>query len=208
MQPRFMYEEAQAVLDTFARNPKRLRSFARTYRKLKFMLAAYAFVDFDSRKGDEEGSKELALSYAWEDLQVAFTGHGEMVLGGCILQLWANLRKKEHALFRKAIMKAFKAAEEATSEEAPRRYLHQYRVKPPRKPEEDWDLPCILPMSGVMLADWAIDSDEDPEEVTQQWSWLEMADRSEHTSYDPHIEMGHGQEWQPTRRHLRLVEEP
>ena len=199
---RFAYEEAQAVLDAFARDDKRMLAFKRAYRKLKFMAAAYAFLDFDSRKGDENERKELALSYAWEDVQVAFTGHGEMALGGCILQMWANLRKREHGAFRKAITEAFQAAEEATPKEAPRRYLHQYRTKPPRMPEEDWNLPCILPMSGVLLTEWAVDSDEDPEEVAEQWAWLEMADRSEHTGYDPHAPRA-----PRVRGHLRLVED-
>ena len=204
MQPRFMYEPAQAVLDDFAHNPKRMLAFRRAYRKFKFVVAAYAFIDFDSRRLDSKEGKELALSYAWEDAQMAFTGHGEMALGGCILQMWANLRTKEHDQFRKAIVRAFEAAEKATPAEAPRRYLHQYRTKPPRKPSEDWNLPCILPMSGVLLEDWALDSDEDPEEVAEQWMWLEMADRAEHTGYDPHVELTPRS---PRRGHLRLVED-
>lgn len=205
MQPRFAYEEAESILDNFAQHPKRVLAFKRAYRKLKFMVAAYAYLDFDNRRDASEERNELALSYAWEDVQMAFTGHGEMALGGCILQMWANLRSKEHASFRTAIIRAFKAAEEATPPEAPRRYLHQYRTKPPRLPSEDWNLPCILPMSGVLLTEWAVDSDEDPEEVAEQWMWLELADRNEHTGYDPQGAVAVAAE--SKYGHLRLVED-
>lgn len=175
---RFAYEEAEELLDEFAEGPRPL-AFQRAYRKFKFAVAAYAYIDFSNRKELEEEEQKLALSKAWEDAQMAFTGHGEMALAGSILQMWANLQGQEKTAFRKVLREAFRRAEEATPDDAPRRYLHKYRLKPPRKPEQDWTLPTILPMEGQKLRDWAIDHNEDPEEVAYQWHWLEIADRRE-----------------------------
>jgi hypothetical protein len=173
----FAYEVARAALDRFAADPKRLRAFRRTYSKLKYIAVVYAYCDHTAT---DNADKARAMAYAWEDIQLAFTGHGEWAIGGCILQLWANLRKSEEKEFFALVKEAFARAEEATSVEAPRRYLHTYRLKPPLRPDQDWTLPTILPVSGAPLRDWAFDNNEDPDDVTHQWAWLEVADRAEH----------------------------
>jgi hypothetical protein len=199
---RFAYEVAEKELDAFAAKEGTL-SFKRSYRKLKFMLAAYAFVDFDNRYASCEEAKDRAMSFAWEDVQMAFTGHGEWALAGCILQMWTCLSPKKQARFFEVVKAAFEAAEEATSPEAPRRYMHRFRTKPPRKPGENWTLPTILPMSGKTLSDWALDNGEDPREVLREWYWLERADRAQYSGMEtPEPEPGKGPE---KRARLRLV---
>jgi hypothetical protein len=169
----FVYEEAEKLLDAFAAGPRPM-AFKRAYVKFKFMIAAYAYIDF-STPGRRPSGKELA--YAWEDVQMAFVGHGEQALIGTIIQLWVTLSPEDQFLFAQVIKEAFGRAEVATIESASRRYLHRYRVKPVRLPEEGFDLPTILPVRGVQLRDWAIDSGQDPDQAEEQWYWLEFADR-------------------------------
>lgn len=205
MPQRFIYEEAERELDRFAASISS-RAFTRAYRKLKFFLRVYAFIDYGSRKEMSEPEQARAMSYAWEDLQMAFTGHGEWTLQGCVLHLWSLLGTREEEKFYRAIKQGFEAAEEATPAEAVRRYLHKYRTKPPRKPSQDWNLATILPMSGKVLEEWALDEGEDPAEVLEQWHWLEVADRAETKGYDPYTgEQGKTDLRQAKRAHLRLV---
>lgn len=173
---RFAFEEAEAVLDAFAASSERRAQFRRAYRKFKWLIAAYACLDFaQSNKPSAQ-----AFSYAWEDAQMAFTGHGEAILVGAVLQMWVYLDEgKESKAFSKAITKAFKKAEKATDPEVKRRYFREYRLKPPRTPEEGFDLPTIIPVWGPKTVDWALDEGEDLPSVLDEFSWLEEADRYE-----------------------------
>jgi hypothetical protein len=170
---RFAYEEAETILDSYAESSKRTVQFRRGYKKFKFAIHAVAFVDFDYGKRPEE----LNLSYAWEDVQVAFFGYGEPSLTGCILQLWAHTPKKERNRFERAVHDAFQAAEKATGDNVSRRYLSRWRRKPVRRPEQGFNLPTILPCNGPRLKDWAEDEGEDFDAVQDQLFWLELADR-------------------------------
>lgn len=200
----FAYEEAEHMLDAFAADPKRLRAFARAYRKLKFMAAAYAFCDYMPRKASAE-DKRRGMAYAWEDIQIAFTGRGEWALHGCLLQMWSYLRPREHKAFARLVEEAFTRAEELTHMDAPRRYLPEYRRKPPRLPEEDWDLPTLLPMSGAVLHDWALDSGNDPADVEHEWAWIEVAEREQQFTASPAAPDPSSRR-EKKRSHLHLVQ--
>jgi hypothetical protein len=174
---RFAYEEAEGLLDQFAAGP-RFAAFRRAYRKFKHVLMSYAFVDYmDGDRLDDAEAIKHAVALAWEDAQMAFVGHGESALTGAVIQLWATLENSEHDLFFETIKEAFLRAERATASTTPRMYLAQYRKKKPRRPEQGFTLRIILPMAGVKLRDWAVDAGKDPDEVEEQWAWLERADR-------------------------------
>jgi hypothetical protein len=170
---RFAYEEAEAVLDAFASSPKRTKQFVRAYRKFKYLVTAYAYLDF----AHEKPPNDLALSYAWEDAQVAFTGHGEASLIGCVIHMWVHVLQDDKAQFKRTIEEAFRKAEAATDPDLPRRYISRWRDKPARTPEEQFNLPAILPVWGAKTDDWALDNGEDPVELSDQLMWMERADR-------------------------------
>lgn len=169
----FAFEEAERVLEAFARGP-RPAAFRRAWVKFRFMLLAYAYVDH-STAGRRPGRQELA--WAWEDAQMAFVGHGEQCLIGAVIQLWVTLAAADQKAFAAVVKEAFDGAEAATPKRAPRRYLSRYRRKPVRLPEEGFVLQTILPVRGPSIREWALDQDMDPDAVEEQWYWLELADR-------------------------------
>lgn len=181
---RFAYEEAETVLDEFAAAPDRYAAYRRAWRKFKFMLACYAFVDFSDDSDRGVGAlrrkilTEAALTAAWEDAQMAFTGQGDSALTGAVIGLWSALRPEEHDLFFKVVKEAFKRAEEATSPEVVRRYMSRFRLQPPRRPEQGFNLSVVLPTGGPSLRDWAADEGQDPDEIEEQWYWLAVGDRN------------------------------
>lgn len=168
---RFAFEEAEKILDDFAANA-RAHQFKRAYRKLKFMVSAYAYCDF-WQPGME---RSLALSYAWEDAEMAFIGYGEPCLTGPIMQMWLFLNKYEVPQFKKAATLAFERANASTGMDVPRRYLTEWRDKPVRTLDDGFDLPTTLPLVGVKLREWAVDSSEDSGALEEQFYWLQQAD--------------------------------
>jgi len=137
-----------------------------------------------------------AEARAWEDLQVAFSGHGEPFLTGGIMQLWVHVDVAEGDRFAAAIQEAFAIAEGATGTDVPRRYIWVWRNKPVRRLQEGFTLPTILPVEGPSLDQWAVDQGEDPHEVAEQFLWLERADRVEReaerrqaASHKPHLRL-------------------
>ena len=170
---RYVYEKAEEILDSFAKE-KKSAQFRRAYKRLKFIIASYAYSDFKR----PENTWEEALAFAWEDAQMAFTGHGEVGFSGIIVQLWMHLSEKEKPEFKKVLTQAFKAAEVATATSTPRRFMLKNRSKPIRTPEEGFDLPYILPVWGPSLREWAVDEGENPDEVEEQFHWFELADRA------------------------------
>ena len=170
---RFAYREAEKILDSYAKSSKRTVQFQRAYKKFKFAVFSIAYIDFGyGGRPDEEN-----LSYAWEDVQVAFYGYGEPSMTGCVLQLWAHVPKNERNRFERVISSAFRKAEAATGTTVSRRYLSRWRRKPVRRPEQGFDLPTLLPINGPRLRAWAEDAGEDVNEIEDQLYWLEMADR-------------------------------
>lgn len=190
MEKRFAFEKAEGVLDDFDAglgSPQ----FSRAYRKFKFMIAAYAYCDF-SEAGQPTGERELA--WAWEDAQLAFLAHGEPALHGVVLQMWNCLPAGTKPGFRRAIKVAFRAAEDATPADLPRRYLPKYRKRAIRDPDQGFDLPTILPVWGPKLRDWAEEEGEDIEDWEDHLFWVEHLARTPQADPPP-----------PTTGHLQLV---
>ena len=104
---RFAFERAEEVLVAFS-HTVRSHQFRRSWRLLELILHALACADHRSRGVPEQ----MAMARAWEDLQVAFIGHGEPALTGAVLQLWVHVESgAEGNRFARAITAAFEWAE-------------------------------------------------------------------------------------------------
>lgn len=197
----FAYEEAERVLHQFAAGA-RPRAFKRAYRKFIFMVMAHAYCDyFQPSSSNQDKSRKEAVAKAWEDAQLAFTGHGESALTGAVLQMLSTLEDDDLETFYTVVRTAFQKAEAATPKDAVRLYLTSFRTKPPRRREEPFNLQIILPMSGVKLREWALDSGEDVNEQEESWAWIELGDRLGSSKDVPKVT-----EKKPRRRKLKLVE--
>ncbi len=163
----FAYEYAEATLDKFARRV-RSEQFRRAYRKFKFVLVVYAYLDFSA----PEKPEKKHLAWAWEDAQAAFNGHGETILHGCILQMWSSLTKGDQDQFLTVAGKAFYMAETETHREAPRRYIPKVRKAGIRDPRDGFSLPTYTPIVGVKLQDWLHDEGFTQEEMDRFTEYL------------------------------------
>lgn len=167
---RYAYEKAEAILDSYVQK-KGVKMFQRAYQHLKWLVLGLAHIDF-SFGGH---SKEKCMSFAWEDAHIGFTGYGSEIITGAVMALWTNLDESEWDELHAVITEAFNAAEDATAKDVTRRYLPKYRNKPIRRLDEGFDLPCVVPMFGPVLHDWAADTGDDPVEVAQRMVWVEEA---------------------------------
>lgn len=177
MERRYAFEPVKAALDEYASREETTFLYRRAYRRFKFALHGLAYSDF---RRDDSRPDDTTISYAWEDAEIAFKGHGEPSLTGCVVQLWAHVPKGKRNDYERMLVAAFDRAEELTPEGATRRYISLYRRKPIRRPEQGFNLPSILPINGPYLRDWAIDNDQDPAELEEKMYWLERADREVH----------------------------
>jgi hypothetical protein len=155
----FQYQYAEAHLDQFARTRKSA-SFKRSYRKFKFLLFVYAYLDFSA---PNKPTKQH-MAWAWEDAQIAFKGFGETMLHGAILQMWSALGPVDQAQFLRSAEEAFCLAECETDREANRRYIKKYRNEEIRDPSEGFTLPSVMPVSGAKLKDWLKDEGFSPDQ--------------------------------------------
>jgi len=170
---RFNYEAAENFLDAFAlggRHP----GFLRAYRKLKYMITAYASLDY---MGEGVNNRSLALSYAWEDVQMAFSGHGDHVFTGVVCELWSYSWGEQKRMLRDAITTAFNKAEEGTHGSVERRYLPRWRMLSPQDPDEGFHNSPILPTWGPTLREWAEAEGEPIGKIEDQCRWLSLSDQ-------------------------------
>jgi hypothetical protein len=170
---RFAFEKAQVVLDKFvAQTGSHL--VRRAYNQFKWLVHGLAYLDHS----DGKNTMDECLSFAWEDAQIAFTGYGSEIMTGAVMALWSNLDTDLWDAFQNSVEKAFREAEQATSSTVKRRYLSRYRSRPVRRLDEGFDLPCVVPMFGTAVRDWAADVGEDPDDVTERIMWIEQASKS------------------------------
>lgn len=149
MEERYAYEEAEKKLDAFAKRIKS-RPFHRAYRKFKVLVKVFAYCDFSAPNLPTEEH----LSWAWEDVELAFKGLGDSTLHGCIVQMWSCLSPQEKKFFLSTVKIGFSEAEAATGEDVARRYLFRYRRKPVRNPELGYNYQMTPPLQGVQLKNW------------------------------------------------------
>lgn len=171
---RYVYERAEKVLDEFVATMEG-EQFRRAYRKFKLAIVLYAHCDYlGATTNAVEGpvTRDQALAWAWEDADIAFRGYGEEALTGFILQMWTHVPHGEEGALRKAIKKAFKAADAATPLGVQRRYLLRWRGKKVRDLDRGFDLPSVIPCMGIKLREWAADLGEEAEAISEQLEWM------------------------------------
>lgn len=170
---RYSYELLEKALDVW--NTRNNPTYSRALSKLKFMLLGCAWVDFEiwSPKTD----KDLAMSYAWEDMSVALMGYGQSSFTGVIIDLWMAIPKEQWGEFQNFLNGAICEAEWATPKTAPRRYISKYRQLASRSPKDGFDLPAVTPIWGPRLREWAVLNDMDPDETEYQMKVVEEYER-------------------------------
>jgi hypothetical protein len=170
----YQYKLFEAGLDAFAESVGRPAT-TRALQKLKFMVMATAWVDFQSWHPDV--NKEQAFAWAWEDMNIAFCGYGDSGLTGAIVNFWTSVPEEHWARGKKALNKAGIEANEATPRTVTRRYLLLYRVQTVRTPDMGYDLPAIVPVIGPQLREWAVSVGMDPDSTEEQMSLIEEYER-------------------------------
>lgn len=147
----YAYQQAEAVLDRFAADPKRSNLFRRNYLLFKLSIHANAIACTDPKLDYEE-----RLAASWEDVCVTFSGRGHSALTGGVLGLWSELPPSEDKTFRDTIIDAFRKAEEHTPAGHEFRYEAKDRRKKPLGPNSTWSSSPLVP-AGPSLDGWILD---------------------------------------------------
>jgi hypothetical protein len=172
---RFVYEEAENMLDSYAlgRRESGDKQFYRAYRKFRCLITIYAYMDFPSGSAPKQ-----RLSWAWEDVDIAFRGYGDNILTGVMLQMWDHTADEEEAnRFHRTITKALERSNAVTDKNCPRRYLIKWRQSRVRKGADDFADQVVLPVNGPKLREWAEAEGFDAESIEHQFGLLEAAQR-------------------------------
>ena len=169
----YNYELLEKALNSW--NTRNNPTYSRALSKLKFMLLGCAWVDFEI--WNPKTDKDLAMSYAWEDMSIAFMGYGQSSFTGVIIDLWMAIPKDQWDEFQNFLNGAICEAEWATPKTAPRRYISKYRQLSSRSPKDGFDLPAVTPIWGPRLREWAVLNDMDPDETEYQMKVVEEYER-------------------------------
>lgn len=200
----FDYETAERMLDAWCLDEERGHGFRRTYRLAKLVLTSIAICNYLP-----PGSKKitpLAMSYAWEELQVAATGYGESIVTGPLHQLYgyAVIRGEETKL-KVLFETAFEMAEANTSPKVKRLYLKaKARRKMPFLALTSTDLSELqpeLPSRASPLVDFALDQ-EIPSEVLLAY-YADALDAENEQEEKPAVARQRGEGFKAS--HLALV---
>tara|TARA_Y100000310_G_scaffold62452_1_gene57772 strand:- start:88 stop:735 length:648 start_codon:yes stop_codon:yes gene_type:complete len=148
---------------------------SRALDKLKFIVLATAWCDY--RIWAVAGEEEAAMSAAWEDMRVAFSGFGDSALTGAVIHLWTAIGSDHWIEGREAVNRGAVRAEDTTSLTVSRRYLHRYRNKTVRTPNMGFDLPAIVPTSGPRLREWAESNSLCPDSTEEKMALIEEYER-------------------------------
>ena len=171
---RYAYEHVEKALNDWS-NRMNNPEITRAIRKLKFMVLAYAWVDFCI--WNKKNENEHTLSWAWEDLVIALAGYGQSAMTGTVIDLWTSTPKDDWEELRKVLNAAVAKAEHHTSNGVPRRYLQKYRCLAVRSPKDGFDLPSIVPAWGSRLKEWASKMGMDPDATEEQMRMIEEYER-------------------------------
>lgn len=175
---RFAYEEAEAVMDAYARSSTRTRRFRRSYAKFKSLLVLYALLDH--RKENDKRLTKLSLSRAWEDAQISFIGRGEYLMMGGVMQLWLSIDKAEYPQWLTTIDTAFRRAEECTDPDVQRMYDAPMRLGKPRSILEGFSWSTCPPRYGRRIYEQGLDEFEEflryGEREGETWTQEEIKD--------------------------------
>ena len=174
----YPYEIVEKALDSFFGERAEQLLLRRSYRRLKCLVNMFAVVEYGMLDTEDERARKKAVSFAWEDMDVAFRGYGDNCTTGFVMQIWSVLQKKDWPVFKALLEEALsKARKEAEHRGVNPRYSDRYLYKPVRDLDEEFCLPTALPLSGPVVRDWAVENDKDPERLEEAMLYLETVDR-------------------------------
>lgn len=149
---RYQYEPFLRALEEVVE--KRGTSEAkRALQYVRFAVLSIAWVEMSV--WDKRVNVEEVLSWAWEDMVMAFTGYGSHETTGVVVLFWESLPREEWPQVVSCLNEGKVKSETQTGYTAPRRYLLHYRSLTVRSPEMGFDLPCVLPTFGPRTEEWA-----------------------------------------------------
>lgn len=185
----------------------------RALQYVRFSVLSIAWVEMGVwKKGMDV---DVVLSWAWEDMVMAFTGYGSHETTGVVVLFWASIPREKWPDVVNRLNEGKTKSEAATGNHVQRRYLLHYRTQTVRSPEMGFDLPCVLPVFGPRMQDWAEkwgkENGVDPASVLDKIAEIERLDREgqvkltekaeeESSPTPPNAPKGRKQ-----RTHLRLV---
>tara|TARA_Y100000034_G_scaffold107566_1_gene137209 strand:+ start:1850 stop:2473 length:624 start_codon:yes stop_codon:yes gene_type:complete len=174
----YPYQEVEKALNAFFKARSKELLLRRAYRRFKCLINMLAVVEYGMFDTEDEKEREKAVSFVWEDMDLAFRGYGDNCTTGFVMQLWSVLPKEDWPKFKELLEDCLgRARKEAERRGVKPRYSHKYLCKPVRDLDEDFCLPTALPLSGPVVRDWAIDHDHDPIRIEEAMLYLETVDR-------------------------------
>lgn len=147
----------------------------RAQQRLQFAVLASAWIDFGIWDPDVDTLD--AIAWAWEGLAMALSGFGDSALTGVVVGLWSAVPRDAWPELKDRLELAKAQAEATTPATVPRRYLSPYRRQGVRTPEDGFNLPVVVPISGPRLREWAAKADLDADTFAAQLAWIEEAER-------------------------------
>ena len=146
---RFAFEIAEKYIDEWVYVDGQDPKFLRAYAKLKMLLVTIAMVDYYDESGEDY---TLAMSRAWEHLQMGLKGHGTEDMSGALLLVYRLCPKRD--VFLERLTEGFSRADEATGN-IRRLFRKKHLEKPFRSFEEGFNLEAVIPVYGPLLREWA-----------------------------------------------------
>lgn len=141
----YRYDIAEQALDQFGYSFDRTAHFTKAYHYFKWLVSGMPYVEYGVKEADPE-----TMSWVWQDVQVAFVGHGSIVLTGAVLDLWAGVGN-DASLWERTVYKAFADADVSTDNSVLRRYDPKIRMKPIRRPDLGFDATMVKPWHGPVV---------------------------------------------------------
>jgi len=143
----YKYEPVKQALDDYSQSDSSKLLFTRAYTQLKGVIYVNAAIE----RLMLSKSPEEALATAWEDVEPAFKGRGEMVLIGAVLGIWDAVLIPERSKFDFMLASAFREADELTDPSYDRRYGNNIRNNPIKRPDDVWNMPVPVPVNGSSM---------------------------------------------------------
>ena len=143
----YRYEPVKKALDDYSQSDSSKLLFTRAYSQLKGVVYVNAAIE----RLMLSKSPEAALATAWEDVEAAFKGRGEMVLIGAVLGVWDAVLIPERSKFDLLMASAFREAEELTDPSYDRRYGDNILKSPIKRPDGVWNMPVPVPINGSSM---------------------------------------------------------
>lgn len=149
---RYQYEPFLGALESVVKEfdtPEAKRAL----QYVRFSVLSIAWVEMGVwKKGMDV---DVVLSWAWEDMVMAFTGYGSHETTGVVVLFWESIPREKWSDVVNRLNEGKTKSEAETGNHVQRRYLLHYRSQTVRSPDMGFDLPCVLPVFGPRMQDWA-----------------------------------------------------